>query len=73
MDGGKSLLSKEAFVIQSNGLDPKHVNLLARINVFLAIFYVPLWLKSSNGSEAAINDTVCLSFTAYWILRALML
>ena len=36
---------------------PDRVNLLARINVFFfAIFYVPLWLKSSNGTEAAIND-----------------
>ena len=35
---------------------PERVNLLARINVFLAIFYVSLWLKSSNGSEAVIND-----------------
>ena len=34
----------------------EHVNLLAKINVFLAIFYVLLWLKSSNGSEAATND-----------------
>ena len=36
---------------------PKRVNLSVRINVFLAIFYIPLWLKSSlNGPEAAIND-----------------
>ena len=35
---------------------PERVNLLARINVFIAIFYGPLWLKSNNGSEAAIND-----------------
>ena len=34
----------------------ERVNLLARINVFLGIFYVPLWLYSSNGSEAATND-----------------
>ena len=35
---------------------PECVNLLARIHVFLAFFYVPLWLKSSNGSEGAIDD-----------------
>ena len=35
---------------------PELVNLLFRLNVFLAIFNVPLWFKSSNGSEAAIND-----------------
>ena len=34
----------------------KRGNLLARIQEFLAIFSVPLWLKPSNGSEAAIND-----------------
>ena len=34
----------------------ERINLSARINVFLAIFYVPLWLKSSNRSEAAISD-----------------
>ena len=35
----------------------EHVNLLllVRITVFLAIFYV-LWLKSSNGFQAAISD-----------------
>ena len=33
----------------------ERVNLLARIYVFHAIFYVPQQLKSSNGSEAAIN------------------
>ena len=37
---------------------PERVNLIARINVFLAVFYVPLRLKSSNGCEAAINDMV---------------
>ena len=35
---------------------PKRVNLLARINVFLAIYYVPLCRKSSDGSGAAINN-----------------
>ena len=35
---------------------PKRVNLFARINVFLAIFCAPLWLKSSNGFETALND-----------------
>ena len=35
---------------------PKRVNLLARMNIFLAIFYVSLWLNPSKGSEAAINN-----------------
>ena len=35
---------------------PERVKLSARINIFLAIIYVPLSLKSSNGSEAAVND-----------------
>ena len=29
---------------------------LQRINVFIAFFYVPAWLKSSIGLDAPIND-----------------
>ena len=46
---------------------PERVNLLARINVFRAIFYVPLWLKSNNGSVQP--SMICFSFTACWILK----
>ena len=33
---------------------------LRRINLFLALFYVPAWLSSSIGSYAAINDFLFL-------------
>lgn len=32
------------------------IDLLSRMNLFLSLFYVPAWLKSSVGSDAAIND-----------------
>ena len=33
---------------------------LRRINLFSALFYVPAWLSSSIGSNAAINDFLFL-------------
>ena len=33
---------------------------LRRINLFLALFYVPAWLSSSIGSNVAINDFLFL-------------
>ena len=33
---------------------------LRRINQFIALFYVPAWLKSSIGSEAPVNDLLFL-------------
>ena len=33
---------------------------LHRINLFLALFYVPAWLRSSIGLNAAINDFLFL-------------
>ena len=33
---------------------------LRQINLFLALFYVPAWLSSSIGSNAAINDFLFL-------------
>ena len=33
---------------------------LRRINLFLALFYVPAWLSSSIGSNAAVNDFLFL-------------
>jgi len=32
------------------------ISLLERMNVFLALFYVPIWLKSHESAEAGIND-----------------
>jgi hypothetical protein len=36
--------------------DDDTVNKLTRINMFLCLFYVPLWLKASSGADAPILD-----------------
>ena len=40
--------------------DSEFLEKLQRINVFIAFFYVPAWLKSSIGLDAPINDLTFL-------------
>ena len=56
MDGVILYCQKLFLYFEQMAYSPERVKLSARINIFLTTFYVPLWLKSSNGSKAAIND-----------------
>ena len=54
MDGPGAILPKN--VPDQLSYEREFIENLHRINLFIALFYVPAWLKCSIGTDAPVND-----------------